>query len=85
MEITLGSFISFLSPRQVHVLIELGHGLASPDLEDMSNVAPRTCMEKPMAGSDFNRVERELMHQLHPFQSLKSTVSSNLYLEWIFD
>ncbi|XP_029036559.2 autophagy-related protein 2 homolog B [Osmia bicornis bicornis] len=71
LEVTLGSFTSFLSPRQVHVLLELGHGLASPDLEDVSNVAPRTCTEKPMAGSDFNRVERELIHQIHPNQGLR--------------
>ncbi|KAG7200135.1 hypothetical protein KM043_000574 [Ampulex compressa] len=72
LEVTLGSFTSFLSPRQVHVLLELGHGLASPDLEDVSNVAPRTCTEKPMAGSDFNRVERELIHQIHPSQGLRT-------------
>ncbi|XP_043525615.1 autophagy-related protein 2 homolog B isoform X2 [Frieseomelitta varia] len=71
-EVTLGSFTSFLSPRQVHVLLELGHGLASPDLEDISNVAPRTCMEKPMVGSDFSRVERELIHQIYPTQGLRS-------------
>ncbi|KAI4495649.1 hypothetical protein M0802_008484 [Mischocyttarus mexicanus] len=72
LEITLGSFTSYLSPRQVHVIFELAHGLASPDLEDVSNVAPRTCTEKPMAGSDFNRVERELIHQIHPIQGIKS-------------
>ncbi|XP_076234909.1 autophagy-related 2 [Calliopsis andreniformis] len=72
LEVTLGSFTSFLSPRQMHVLLELGHGLASPDLEDVSNVAPRTCTEKPMAGSDFNRVERELIHQIHPTQGLRT-------------
>ncbi|XP_015584958.1 autophagy-related protein 2 homolog B [Cephus cinctus] len=72
LEITLGSFTSFLSPRQLHVLLELGHGLASPDMEDTSNVAPRTCTEKPMADSDFNRVERELLHQIHPTQGLRT-------------
>ncbi|KZC06215.1 Autophagy-related protein 2 like protein B [Dufourea novaeangliae] len=73
LEVTLGSFTSFLSPRQMHVLLELGHGLASPDLEDVSNVAPRNCTEKPMAVSDFNRVERELIHQIHPTQGLRTT------------
>ncbi|KOC64737.1 Autophagy-related protein 2 like protein B [Habropoda laboriosa] len=73
LEVTLGSFTSFLSPRQVHVLLELGHGLASPDLEDVSNVAPKTYTEKPMAGSDFNRVERELVDQIHSTQGLRST------------
>ncbi|XP_012255190.2 autophagy-related protein 2 homolog A [Athalia rosae] len=73
IEVTLGSFTSFISPRQLHVLIELAHGLASPDLEDTSNVAPRSCMEKPMGGSDFNRIERELLQQIHPVQGLRST------------
>ncbi|XP_053986087.1 autophagy-related protein 2 homolog B isoform X1 [Hylaeus volcanicus] len=72
LEVTLGSFTSFLSPRQVHVLMELGHGLASPDLEDISNVAPRTCVEKPMARSDFHRVERELIQQIQPTQGLRT-------------
>ncbi|KAF7991887.1 hypothetical protein HCN44_010688 [Aphidius gifuensis] len=65
LEMTFGSFILFLSPRQVHVLIELCHGLSSPDIEDMSNVPPRTCHEKPMASCDFSRVERELIQQLN--------------------
>lgn len=64
----------FLSPRQLHVLLELAHGLASPDLEDVSNVVPRRYAEKPMASSDFNRIERELIHQTHPIQDLKTTV-----------
>lgn len=72
LDLTMGAFTVFLSPRQVHVLVELAHGLASPDLEDSSNVAPRTCTEKPMAGSDFNRVERELLHQINPTQGLKT-------------
>ncbi|XP_011303463.1 autophagy-related protein 2 homolog B [Fopius arisanus] len=71
LEVTLGSFISFLSPRQLHVLLELCHGLASPDLEDMSNVAPRPCVEQPMAGADFSRVERELIRQLKPIPGVK--------------
>lgn len=74
MEITLGALTLFLSPRQLHVLLELAHGLASPDLEDVSNVVPRRYAEKPMASSDFNRIERELIHQTHPMQDLKTTV-----------
>lgn len=74
MEITLGALTLFLSPRQLHVLLELAHGLASPDLEDVSNVVPRRYAEKPMASSDFNRIERELIHQTHPIQDLKTTV-----------
>ncbi|KYM93249.1 Autophagy-related protein 2 like protein A [Atta colombica] len=73
LEITLGSLTLFLSPRQLHALLELAHGLASPDLEDVSNVVPRRYTEKPMASSDFNRIERELIHQTHPMQDLKTT------------
>nr|XP_012226127.1 PREDICTED: autophagy-related protein 2 homolog B isoform X1 [Linepithema humile] len=73
LEINLGSLTLFLSPRQLHVLLELSHGLASPDLEDISNVVPKRYAEKPMAGSDFSRIERELIHQTHPMQDLKTT------------
>lgn len=75
LEVILGSFTSFLSPRQMHILLELAHGLASPDLEDVSNVASRNCTEKPMVNSDFHRVERELMQKIQPLQGLRSMVS----------
>lgn len=75
LEIILGSLTLFLSPRQLHVLLELAHGLASPNLEDMSNVAPRRYAEKPMASSDFTRIERELIHQTYPMQDFKTTVT----------
>ena len=74
LEMILGSFTSFLSPRQVHVLLELAHGLASPDLEDVSNVPSKNCPEKPMANSDFNRVERELLQKIQPLQGLRTMV-----------
>nr|CAD7441323.1 unnamed protein product [Timema bartmani] len=67
IEVNLGSLTMFLSARQLHVLLELLHGLATPDLEDTSNVTPRArCLEKPMDSSDFHRVEQELLHQLQP-------------------
>jgi autophagy-related protein 2 len=62
----------YLSPRQLHVLLELAHGLASPGLEDTSNV--KKCTDKPITGSDFMRIERELIHQTNPMQDLKTTV-----------
>ena len=74
LELAIGTFMSILSPRQMHVLIELVQGLASPDLEDVSNVAPRNCTEKPMANSDFNRVERELLQKFQPTQGIRSMV-----------
>nr|QSV39518.1 autophagy associated protein [Locusta migratoria] len=71
LELTLGSLSLFISPRQFHVLLELLHGLSTPDLEDTSNVAPRSrCVEKPMDPADFHRVEQELQQQLHPQSSI---------------
>lgn len=34
IEVNLGSLILFLSPRQVHILIEVAGGFARPELED---------------------------------------------------
>ncbi|KAG8235896.1 hypothetical protein J437_LFUL010126, partial [Ladona fulva] len=65
MELIFGAVSVFLSPRQVHALIELMKGLSSPDSVDNSNVCPRSrCAEKPMEASDFQRVERDLQQQL---------------------
>ncbi|XP_069689778.1 autophagy-related protein 2 homolog B isoform X2 [Periplaneta americana] len=73
LEVILGSLTTFLSARQLHVLVELLHGLATPDLEDTSNVAPRSrCVEKPMDSSDFHRVEQELQQQLHPLSVVRT-------------
>lgn len=80
LEMILGSFTTFLSPRQMHVLIELAHGLATPDLEDVSNVPLRNCTEKPMMNSDFNRVERELLQKIQPLQGLRSMVKIIYYI-----
>lgn len=62
----------FVSPGQVYDLMDLGYGLASPDLENSSKMVLRTCTEKPMAGSDFDRVERELLHYINPTKGLKT-------------
>lgn len=58
----------------MHVLLELAHGLASPDIEDVSNVPSKTCTEKPMVNSDFNKIERELLNQINPQQRQRSMV-----------
>ncbi|KAL3285630.1 hypothetical protein HHI36_000162 [Cryptolaemus montrouzieri] len=65
IEVNLGHLVLFLSPRQVHMLIELAAGLASPDLEDHSNVPQKSrCVEKPMTAVDYRRVENELQLQM---------------------
>ncbi|CAH0551837.1 unnamed protein product [Brassicogethes aeneus] len=74
IEMNLGPLLLFLSPRQVHVLIELANGMSSPDLEDTSNVAPKTkCVQKPMTGSDFQRIEQELQQTIFTNANSKIT------------
>ncbi|ELU17929.1 hypothetical protein CAPTEDRAFT_154368 [Capitella teleta] len=51
-----------LSPRQVHLLLEIAKGLTTPGLCDTSNMRPRG--SKPMAAEDYQRVEQELQNQL---------------------
>nr|CAI5847822.1 unnamed protein product [Callosobruchus analis] len=68
LDMSFGSLVIFLSPRQFHVLIELANGLARPDTEDTSNIPPKTrCNTKPMTTLDYQRVEQELQQQLQPF------------------
>lgn len=73
LELNLGSLTVFSSPRQLHVLFELMHGLSQPDTVDTSNVAPRNrCTEKPMDPSDFQRVEQELQQHVQALSPLQS-------------
>ncbi|CAG9834337.1 unnamed protein product [Diabrotica balteata] len=72
IDVMLGSFIVFLSPRQFHVLLELADGLSKPDTVDKSNVAPRSqCTSKPMTVLDYQRVEQELQYQLQSLSELQ--------------
>lgn len=65
IDVSFGSFLIYLSPRQFHVLIEVVDGLSKPDTVDTSNVVPRRkCEPKPMTLWDYKRVEQELQHQL---------------------
>ncbi|KAK4884514.1 hypothetical protein RN001_000785 [Aquatica leii] len=72
LSMELGSLILFLSPRQVHVLLELANGLSSPDTEDTSNVSRQKCVEKPMSGLDYQRIEQELQQNIHPSYTFQS-------------
>lgn len=70
IEVNLGSLIMFFSPRQLYIFIELAKGLATPEIEDTSNVAPRArCTQRPMTGFDYQRVEQDLQHQLQSFSN----------------
>ncbi|GJQ81045.1 Atg2 [Trypoxylus dichotomus] len=77
IETNFGSFSVFLSPRQVHILLELVNGLSSPHIEDTSNVPPRQkCTEKPMTGLDYQRIEQELQQQIQPLSTFQTTTLS---------
>lgn len=72
IDVMLGSFIMFLSPRQFHLLLELADGLSKPDTVDNSNVAPRThCSSKPMTVLDYQRVEQELQNQIQSLSNFQ--------------
>ncbi|CAG9863843.1 unnamed protein product [Phyllotreta striolata] len=72
IDVTLGSFIIFLSPRQFHLLLQLADGLSKPDTVDNSNVAPRThCANKPMTVLDYQRVEQELQNQIQSLSNFQ--------------
>ncbi|KAL1461700.1 hypothetical protein WDU94_013572, partial [Cyamophila willieti] len=63
LEVNMGSLLIFSTPRQVHLLQELLHGLSTPGIQDSSNVIAK---EKRMNRADFERVGLDLLHQLHP-------------------
>uniref|UniRef100_A0A8D8U0S0 Autophagy-related protein 2 n=3 Tax=Cacopsylla melanoneura TaxID=428564 RepID=A0A8D8U0S0_9HEMI len=63
LEVNMGSLLIFSTPRQVHLLQELLHGLSTPGIQDSSNVIAQ---EKRMNRADFERVGLDLLHQLHP-------------------
>ncbi|XP_075223558.1 autophagy-related 2 [Lycorma delicatula] len=65
-ELNLGSLIIFSSPRQLHLLSELASGFESATSEDTSLLTQPRTSHKPMDIYDFQRIEQQLMHQLHP-------------------
>ncbi|KAI5741739.1 hypothetical protein M8J76_016678 [Diaphorina citri] len=63
VEVNMGSLMIFATPRQIHLLQALLHGLATPGIQDSSNVITK---EKRMEKADFERVGLDLLNQLHP-------------------
>ncbi|KAG6455439.1 hypothetical protein O3G_MSEX009232 [Manduca sexta] len=68
IKMLLGSFIAFISPRQLHTLIELVDALNQPHLEDTSNIPLRpsgmNMQCKPMRQADFQLIEAQLLGNL---------------------
>ncbi|GBP70052.1 Autophagy-related protein 2 homolog A [Eumeta japonica] len=65
LQLTLGSLIVFLTPRQLHTLIELAEGLNQPHLQDTSNIPMRPSTVntqcKPLDKADFDLIEAQLL------------------------
>ncbi|XP_074651009.1 autophagy-related protein 2 homolog B-like [Tubulanus polymorphus] len=81
----LGAFNAFLSPKKVHILLDLANGLSSPGTCDNSNVKPRGSTNKPMLPDDYHRVEQELQRHLSASEepeSFLSTVSKFASGQW---
>ncbi|KAK7082787.1 Autophagy protein [Halocaridina rubra] len=77
LRMTCGSFIVFLSPRQIQLLLKLCEGIASPDKTDLEFRDPRLCgtscnKEKPMDPNDFRKVEKELLKELRSTSQVSS-------------
>ncbi|KAK2180611.1 hypothetical protein NP493_435g00000 [Ridgeia piscesae] len=62
-----GAINVHLSPRQVHLLIEIVKGLSMPGVgeDGGTHVGGYRAGSKPMQSDDFHRVEQELAKQLH--------------------
>ncbi|XP_060533459.1 autophagy-related protein 2 homolog B isoform X2 [Cylas formicarius] len=64
IEVNLGAFILFLSPRQYYLLMALIDGFSSPShgksQKDKLN-------SKPMTDTDYEKIEKELQNLLNPF------------------
>ncbi|KAJ8967898.1 hypothetical protein NQ317_015420 [Molorchus minor] len=64
---------TILITTSISYLVELANGIASPDIEDNSNVAHKPkCSAKAMSGLDYQRVEQELQQQLQPFPNFQA-------------
>ncbi|KAF9415449.1 hypothetical protein HW555_006871, partial [Spodoptera exigua] len=64
VKMIFGSFIVFITPRQLHTLIELADALNQPDIEDTSNIPLRPsgmAQCKPMKPADFQLIEAQLL------------------------
>ncbi|XP_050712970.1 autophagy-related protein 2 homolog A-like [Eriocheir sinensis] len=66
LRMNFGSIIMFLSPRQIHLLLQLSEGIASPEKFEREPAFSHTVggKQKPMDPNDFRKVEDELRKEL---------------------
>ncbi|KAJ7384666.1 Autophagy- protein 2 [Desmophyllum pertusum] len=63
VECFLGTLNVFLSPKQVHLLIELCSGFSAPDVSNNTTVKGQT-VNKPMQPEDYQKIEQDLQNQI---------------------
>ncbi|CAH1792670.1 unnamed protein product [Owenia fusiformis] len=74
VDVLLGSVNVFLSPRQVHILLELANGITAPSTSDDTNIRHKKAHNKPMMSDDYEKIEQELQHHLeHDVHSAHDT------------
>ncbi|KAL4717909.1 hypothetical protein ACJJTC_001327, partial [Scirpophaga incertulas] len=80
MKMLFGSLIVFISPRQLHTVIELVDAVNEPQLEDTSNIPIRpntmNVQCKPMKQADYQFIEAQLLSNLER-QSAKPSTSKH--------
>nr|XP_032521556.1 autophagy-related protein 2 homolog A [Danaus plexippus plexippus] len=78
VKILLGSFLIFITPRQMRTIIELVDALNQPHLEDTSNIPVRpsniNMQCKPMKQADFQLIEAQLLGNLDKQQAKPSNM-----------
>ncbi|KAI8514937.1 Autophagy protein [Branchiostoma belcheri] len=73
LECYLGSLNFFLSPRQVHLLMEMANEILTPASTSMS---PESHLNKPIRPEDYQKIESELQRQLYEDRQPKQPVAS---------
>ncbi|CAH2094707.1 unnamed protein product [Euphydryas editha] len=67
VQISLGSLLLFITPKQLNTLLELVDAINQPHLEDTSNIPIRSCLNmqcKQMKQKDFQFIEAQLIGNL---------------------
>ncbi|XP_066279882.1 autophagy-related protein 2 homolog B-like isoform X2 [Branchiostoma lanceolatum] len=82
LECYLGSLNFFLSPRQVHLLMEMANEILTPASTSMS---PEGRLNKPIRPEDYQKIESELQRQLYEDRQPKQAAAAGGWEDHIGD